>query len=235
MDLRRGGLDGETAGLHQRMTAMLNMMNTSSLAYHQGELQVARDSTNPHRLVPDPGAARSILDIGCGAGQTIIALGAGGRAVGIDIDFAALRFAANGAMGEPLRVAAARGEQLPFQTGAFDYVYSRVAIPYMDIPSALGEMHRVLRPGGRLWLALHPIAIPAEQFRRGNLKGKIYAAYTVVNGLWLHLTGRTFRLRPGVCESIQTERGMRRALARAGFRNAAFQRTSVHFIVQAER
>jgi ubiquinone/menaquinone biosynthesis C-methylase UbiE len=210
-------------------------MNTSSLAYHQGELQVALDRRNPQRLVPEPGSAQAILDIGCGAGQTIIALGAGRRSTGIDIDVSALGFAASGDMGESLRVAGARGEQLPFRDGVFDYVYSRVAIPYMDIPAALAEMHRVLRPGGRLWLALHAIEIPAAQFRRGNLRGKIYAAYTILNGLWFHVTGRTFRLTSRICESIQTRRGMRIALARAGFTAVAFTRTPQHFIVTAER
>jgi ubiquinone/menaquinone biosynthesis C-methylase UbiE len=210
-------------------------MNTSSLAYHQGELRVARDTANPQRLVPEPGNAQSILDIGCGAGQTIVALGLAERATGLDVDLDALRFGARGAMGEPLKAAAGMGERLPFRDAAFDYVYSRVALPYMDIPAALAEMHRVLQSGGRLWLALHPIAIPAEQFRRGNVKGKAYAAYTMVNGLWFHLTGRTFALRPGTCESIQTVRGMRVALRRAGFSNVAFHRTSVHFVVTAQR
>lgn len=209
--------------------------STSSLAYHQGELRVALDAGNPHRLIPDPGPARSVLDIGCGAGQTIIALGAGAHSVGIDVDLGALRFAANGAMGEALRVAGARGEQLPFTSGAFDFVYSRVAIPYMDIPRALAEMHRVLKPGGRLWLALHGLAIPAEQFHRGNLKGKLHALYTVVNGAWFHATGRTLGLGARGVESIQTERGMRVALARAGFSRVAFSRTPQHFIVTAER
>jgi ubiquinone/menaquinone biosynthesis C-methylase UbiE len=225
-------VDGAAAGVYERVTAVTN---TSSLAYHQGELRVALDATNPQRLVPDPGPARAILDIGCGAGQTIIALGAGGRSIGIDIDFGALRFAANGTMGEPLKVAAARGEQLPFTSASFDFVYSRVAIPYMDIPVALAEMHRVLEPGGRLWLALHAVAIPADQFRRGNVKGKIYALYTIVNGAWFHLTGRTFPIRPGVRESIQTEGGMRRALLRAGFTRVTFFRNAVHFIVEAQR
>ena len=232
MDLRRRRVDGAAARIHQRVIAA---MSTSSLAYHRGELEVALDAANPRRLVPDVGAARSILDIGCGAGQTIIALGAGQRSTGVDVDLGALAFAANGAMGEPLRVARARGEQLPFRDGAFDYVYSRVALPYMDIPAALSEMHRVLRPGGRLWLALHSLPIPAAQFRRGNFKGKVYAAYIVLNGLWFHLTGRTFALRAGHCESIQTERGMRLALGRAGFSRVAFQRTPQHFIVTAER
>lgn len=210
-------------------------MNTSSIAYHEGELRVALDAANPQRLVPEPGDAASILDIGCGAGQTLVALGAGRRSVGVDIDVDALRVAARGPLGEPLRVAAAQGERLPFADGAFDYVYSRVALPYMDIGSALGEMHRVLRPGGRLWLALHPIAIPAAQFRRGNLKGKIYALYTMLNGAWFHFTGRIFRLPGGICESIQTERGMTIALSRAGFTSIGFHRTSVHFTVTAER
>jgi ubiquinone/menaquinone biosynthesis C-methylase UbiE len=103
----------------------------------------------------------------------------------------------------------------------------------MDIPPALAEMRRVLRPGGRLWLALHPIAIPAGQFRRGNVKGKIHALYTIVNGAWFHLTGRTFGLRRGTCESVQTERGMRVALGRAGFSRVEFRRTPQHFVVTA--
>jgi len=209
-------MDGAATGLYERLTA--GAMHTSSIAYHQGELQVALDAGNPQRLVPNPGDAAAILDIGCGAGQTIVALGAAERSVGVDIDVAALRVAAGGPLGEPLRVAAARGEYLPFADAAFDYVYSRVALPYMNIPVALAEMARVLQPGGRLWLALHPFAIPAEQFRRGNIKGKVYSLYTMLNGAWFHLTGRTLLLPGGVCESIQTRRGMRIALRRAADR-----------------
>jgi ubiquinone/menaquinone biosynthesis C-methylase UbiE len=210
-------------------------MTTSPLAYHQAELEVARDAANPQRLVPDPGEATRILDIGCGAGQTIVALECGRRAVGVDIDVAALRYGASGAMGERLRVAAATGEHLPFRDASFDFVYSRVALPYMDIPAALAEAHRVLRRGGRLWLTLHSIAIPVQQFRRGNLRGRIYAACIVANGLWFHVTGRTVRVGNRIRESIQTERGMRLALARAGFSGVEFRRTSLHFIVTAVR
>lgn len=210
-------------------------MTTSPLAYHRAELEVARDASNPQRLVPDPGSATRILDIGCGAGQTIVALDCARRSVGIDIDLDALHYGASGAMGSPLRVAAATGEHLPFRDAAFDFVYSRVALPYMDIPAALAEAHRVLRRGGRLWLALHPIAIPLEQFRRGNFRGRVYAACIVANGIWFHLTGRTLHIGKRIRESIQTERGMRLALARAGFSSVAFRRTAVHFIVVAVR
>jgi len=208
-------------------------MTSSSIAYHEGELRVALDRANPLRLVPEPGDARAILDIGCGAGQTIVALGAAARSVGVDFDVDALEFGVRRS-GDALRLVAATGERLPFTDAAFDYVYSRVAIPYMNIPRAVAEMRRVLRPGGRLWLALHSIEIPAEQLRRGNVKGKVYAAYTIVNGVWFHFTGRTFRLTTRICESIQTERGMRKALERAGFSGIHFQRSRHHFVVTAE-
>ena len=210
-------------------------VTTSPISYHRAELDVARDAANPQRLVPDPGAAARILDIGCGAGQTIVALDCAARSVGVDIDLEALRYGAAGEMGEPLRMAAATGERLPFVDGAFDFVFSRVALPYMNISAALAEAHRVLRRGGRLWLSLHPIAIPLEQFRRGNLRGRIYAACILANGVWFHITGRTIHLGSRIRESIQTERGMRLALGRAGFSHVQFRRTPLHFVVTAAR
>jgi ubiquinone/menaquinone biosynthesis C-methylase UbiE len=210
-------------------------MNTSPVAYHDDELQIALNTANPQRVVPETDNAEAVLDIGCGAGQTLVAIGNHNRRVGVDIDVEALRFGLPGTVPIGIRVAAAKGEHLPFADRTFDFVYSRVALPYMDIPAALAEMHRVLRPRGRLWLTLHTIGIPAAQFRRGNLKGRIYAAYTVLNGVWFHFSGRTFRFLRGLCESIQTERGMRIALSRAGFSHIEFRRTTQHFIVTARR
>jgi SAM-dependent methyltransferase len=209
-------------------------MDGSPGKYHADEFRIALDPTNALHIMPDTGHAESVLDVGCGAGQTLVALGRNQRRVGVDVDIEALKFGSRLTAGERIRVVAARGEHLPFADGAFDFVYSRVALPYMNIPAALSEMHRVLRPHGRLWLALHTIDIPAAQFRRGNLKGRIYALYTILNGLWFHVSGRTFGIVRGLCESIQTERGMRIALARAGFFNTEFRRAT-HFTVTAER
>jgi ubiquinone/menaquinone biosynthesis C-methylase UbiE len=210
-------------------------MNTSPVAYHHDELRIALSSANPQRGVPETEDAEAVLDIGCGAGQTLMAIGNHQRRVGVDIDIDALRFGLSATMTSGIQVAAAKGECLPFPDGTFDFVYSRVALPYMDIPAALAEMRRVLRPRGRLWLTLHTIDIPAAQFRRGNLKGRIYAVYTVLNGLWFHVSGRTFHFLRGLCESIQTERGMRIALSRAGFSTIEFRRTTHHFAVTAQR
>lgn len=207
---------------------------TSAIEYHEQELRIALDPANPKRLVPDTGSATSVLDIGCGAGQTLIALPPGKRCIGVDIDEEAIRLGASWPAAANIRFAAARGERLPFRDGSFDFVYSRVALPYMHVLTALAEMRRVLRPGGRIWLTLHPISIPTAQFRRGNLKGKIYAAYIVLNGLTLHFTGRTFHFVNGRCESFQTRRGITIALQRAGFSAVEFHSTGDHFIVTAK-
>src|SRR5687768_1286190 len=48
--------------------------------------------------------------------------------------YARLPFARRGQPGNPL----------PFGEGTFELVYAKVALPYMDIPVALEEWHRVL-------------------------------------------------------------------------------------------
>ena len=199
--------------------------------YHLNELKVALDPNDPRRILPDVHDAQRILDIGCGAGQTLIALGKPGFCAGVDIDIEALRLGVE--WNSDLNFAAAHGEALPFKTGSFDFVCSRVALPYMDIPEALREARRVLRRGGRLWLSLHDLQMPLERFRTSGWKGKLFALYVIANGFTFQLTGRTFRFVNGQRESFQTESGMRSGLRRAGFTDVRFQRTARHFIAIA--
>lgn len=199
--------------------------------YHLNELKVALDPNDPRRILPDAQGAKRILDIGCGAGQTLIALGKPGFCAGVDIDVDALRLGVE--WNSDLNFAAARGEWLPFQTGSFDFVCSRVALPYMDVPVALREARRVLQRGGRLWLSLHDLEMPLERFRNSEWKGRLFALYVIANGAALHFGGRTFPFVNGNRESFQTEGGMRRALVRAGFIDVRFQRTERHFTAMA--
>ena len=46
-------------------------------------------------------------------------------------------------------------ENLPFHAAHFDVVTARVSLPYIDIPTALSEIARVMRPGGHLCISLH--------------------------------------------------------------------------------
>ena len=124
-------------------------------AYHRMELRIALDGADSRRAMPViPPGVTSILDVGCGAGQTLIAsrLRPAVRAVGVDPDFEALALGRR--LGAPVHLVHACGESLPFAADSFDMVISRVAVPYMRRGSALAEMARVLRPGGHALLVV---------------------------------------------------------------------------------
>ena len=82
-------------------------MAGNSPEYHLAELALARATSDPRRILPDiPAGARRVLDIGCGAGQTLLACAAEDRrSVGVDYDFEALR------LGASLQVPAGRPKQ----------------------------------------------------------------------------------------------------------------------------
>jgi SAM-dependent methyltransferase len=89
---------------------------------------------------------RRLLDVGCGTGATVSALGARfGRAIGTDLDEYALslarqRDAANA-------VLTARAERLPFPDDAFDGLVSLDVVEHVeDDVAALREYRRVVRP-----------------------------------------------------------------------------------------
>src|SRR5688572_1452060 len=128
--------------------------------YHLGELSIARTPDDPRRIMPTIAKRyRSVLDVGCGAGQTLIAndLDADVAAVGVDLDHSALQLGIE--LDPRLRLVCAKGEELPFAGNAFDMVICRVALPLMHIRRSLTEMSRVLRPDGELWISLHPASM----------------------------------------------------------------------------
>ena len=210
--------------------------------YHLHELAVARDPTAPGHLLPPIGPTdRAILDLGCGAGQSLVAAvpDDGRLAVGLDVDEEALSLGRT--LTDAVRFVAGRGETLPFAGDTFDLVISRVALPYTDIPRTLGEVARVLKAGGRCWLTLHPPAFAwrelAGAIKRGSVRSALYQLYVLANGLSLELAGRQFAypLRRARFESVQTERGMRRALYRAGFVDVGVERGRFFVVTGARR
>lgn len=201
-------------------------------AYHLEELRIALDRAHPSNELPPsmpPGAA--ILDIGCGAGQTLIAAyqGQPNACFGLDIDLDALRLGHQ--LDSRIRFACGRAEALPFERQQFDLIIARVSLAYTDISRSLSEIRRVCRPGGQLWLTLHPFELCWRQARAANWKGRAFFCYIVLNGLCFHFFGRQFSIA-GRQESFQTETGLRKALRRAGFTNIAVDR-SRHFLVTA--
>ncbi len=196
----------------------------SEIDYHLSELEIARTKGNHRRIMPVlPDGFQSILDLGCGIGQTLIACELNPKtfACGVDIDAESLAYGKE--LSPYIRFVCARREHLPFRDQSFEVVISRVSLPYTHIPSALQEIARILTPSGYVWFTLHPFTRLREDaigaIRSGNLKSFVYAIYTLINGICFHLTGRLFRfpLMGNRYESFQTVGGMTRAMHRAGF------------------
>lgn len=103
----------------------------------------------------EPG--QEVLDVGCGTGVLACAVaervGPKGRAVGLDPNEQMLAVARK----KPTAVTwqSGRAEALPFDDASFDAVVSQFALMFFESkPTAIAEMLRVLRPRGRLAIAV---------------------------------------------------------------------------------
>lgn len=156
-----------------------------SLSARQTARIQARQQLEIERLVQDRGYARivslqvrysrigawlpadrgeSVLELGCGPGRFVAILGQlGYRVTGAD-PFGADSFPTwrlIGAMPQVELMGGVFAESLPYPSAAFDHVACMGALLYFrDTHRALGEMRRVMKPGGRLVL---------RTVNRGNL------------------------------------------------------------------
>jgi len=98
-----------------------------------------------------PSHNQSVLDAGCGGGAILHELaGAFGRVVGLDLSLEMLSIIERN--GDTNR-ALVRGDmtQLPLPDASIDVVVTRGALSHaVAMPQIVGEMHRVLKPGGTL-------------------------------------------------------------------------------------
>ncbi len=116
---------------------------------------------NPLRVGPVH-AGETVLDHACGAGLDLLLaarrVGPGGRALGVDMT-PAMRQQAGAAAAEAglagvVEIRAGLFEDLPVADGKVDVVISNGVVNLSpDKPRVLREIARVLRPGGRLYLA----------------------------------------------------------------------------------
>jgi demethylmenaquinone methyltransferase/2-methoxy-6-polyprenyl-1,4-benzoquinol methylase len=181
-------------------------------------LSFGRDQRWKARLIDlariEPGAR--VLDVACGTGDLASrAAAAGGRVAGLDLTFRMIVLARRkpGAGG----IAWLVGDigQLPVAAGTVDIIttgYGLRNVP--DLPGALAELHRVLRPGGRLCsLDFNRPESPALR--------AIYLSYLTLVGSalgWvLHRDPDTYRYIPASIRRYPGARGVVALLEAAGF------------------
>ncbi|MFF1479171.1 class I SAM-dependent methyltransferase [Streptomyces sp. NPDC058301] len=117
-----------------------------------------------------PGVA--VLDAGCGTGRALPllrdAVGPGGAVLGVDLTPEMLEAAVRAGRDRVGWLALGDVARLPLRTGAFDAVFGAGLISHLPEPEAnLGELARVVRPGGKLAL-FHPIGRAALAARQGR-------------------------------------------------------------------
>ena len=99
-----------------------------------------------------------VVDVGAGPGllaaEMAAEVGPGGLVCGIDVSEAMLALARAQALAPgsaPVELGHADANRLPYPAAAFDAAVSTQVLEYVaDVPGALAEIHRVLRPGGRV-------------------------------------------------------------------------------------
>jgi demethylmenaquinone methyltransferase/2-methoxy-6-polyprenyl-1,4-benzoquinol methylase len=155
-----------------------------------------------------PAAGARVLDLATGTGDIALALaGHGARVVGLDITFRMIELARAKSNGGPAISGQTRflvGDMttLPFMDQTFDVVTTGYGLRNVsNLALAIEEIHRVLKPGGRL--------LSLDFNRPGNaiVRGAYLTYLTVVGsalGLALHGDPDTYRYIP---ESIRTYPG----------------------------
>jgi ubiquinone/menaquinone biosynthesis C-methylase UbiE len=152
------------------------------------------------RLLPGAGTGRRLLDVGCGTGHQLAAMRERGYWVaGVDGAEAMLDHARK--LNPDVELRRGDVEVLPFETSQFDVVLCLEVLRYLPrIERCVGEMARVLKPGGVCLATASPLL---------NLNG-----YPLVNRLVAVVPfGGLVRLR----QYFHTSAGLRRAFLAAGF------------------
>jgi len=134
-------------------------------------------------------ASGDVLEVAVGTGRNLPFYPSDLRLTGVDLSPAMLEIARQtaDALGRSVDLRLGDAEALDLPDASFDSVvctFSLCGIP--DVPRALAEMHRVLRPGGRLLLVDHVAGSPAW----------VRAIQWLLERVTIPMGGEHFRRRP---------------------------------------
>ena len=171
-----------------------------------------------NRLVPL--AAQDIIELGCGAARLareLLVRYPATRVTGLEVD--AIQHARNlAAPAERLRFIAAGAQAIPLPDAQFDLALmlkSLHHVPQLIMDQALAEVHRVLRPGGHLYVS-EPVFAGAlnEITRLFNDEQAVRAAAqaaldrALATGAWAQVAERRFDMPAHFADFAAFERRM---------------------------
>ena len=112
------------------------------------------------------GPGTRALELGCGTGEFLRRVAHSGAEIrGIDLSQHLLtRARVQAAAFSCVSLVCGNAEQLPCPDASVDAVYGSSVLHHLDLPRALGEVFRVLRPGGRLVCTEPNLANPQVAF-----------------------------------------------------------------------
>jgi demethylmenaquinone methyltransferase/2-methoxy-6-polyprenyl-1,4-benzoquinol methylase len=176
------------------------------------------------RLARLPSQGR-LLDLGAGTGdlaQEALRQAPGCAVIAADFTLAMMRQGRQRAYGKRPAWSAADALQLPYDDGSFDAVVSGFLLRNVsDLPLALREQRRVLKPGGRL------VALDTTRPPRNLLRPLInFHLHRLIPALGRLVSGQAdaYTYLPDSTASFLEAEGLAVALRQAGFRQVGFQR-----------
>jgi ubiquinone/menaquinone biosynthesis C-methylase UbiE len=199
-----------------------------------GQLLIGRRSYAPwlaDELDYRSSAGFDVLDVGCGQGIDLVEYAsAGARATGIDLTPRHVELARSHLEAMDLTATVVQGdaERLPFERASFDRVSSNGVLHHTpDMPAALSEIHRVLRPGGEARIVVYNRRSLQYWLMQVAIRGILQRGLIEdgsMEGVLAHYVEETsIGARPLV--RVYSPRALRRMLLDAGFTTA---RTRVH-------
>ena len=171
-------------------------------------------------------AGSRVLDVGTGTGVVARAAVARGAALVVGIDPSLSMLAAAGREGGGALYAAAEAIDLPFRAGTFDAVLSGFALTHFaKVDTALFDMLRVLKAGGRLGVATWGPG--GDEFTRAwNEVAERFAEHEILQDAYL-------RAIPAG-ERFSDPARLKDALHEAGLRDIRIERREYRFEISAE-
>ena len=207
------------------------------IEYHLKELEIALNADDPRRVMPTLlDTDEVLLDIGCGIGQSFIALDSTDRTcVGIDNDKESTAYGIKN-YGDKIQFIHTDAHQIPIPSKTFDLVFCRVSLPYTNIPKVIKEIKRVLQKDGRVWLTIHTKKIAVGYLTEAiekpfQIKRLVHVLYILTNGYLLKYFGFLLPFINGKYESWQDASALEKLLKRNGF-EVKVQEVGGHTVIE---